>query len=113
MDSLGWMRLEPASWLNRYIRLRRFHAESRLPLELVEPWDGLPPRWIEDRLRVLFDEAHRNHHTAGGRYTPFANLIRNDGYNVQPNRDAFAAERLAGLSVLVIVCAKGGNDTEN
>ena len=36
--------------------------------------------------RVLFDEAHNNFHTAGGRYKPFAELIANDGYQVIPNR---------------------------
>lgn len=71
------------------------------------------PAYRADRPRVLFDEAHLNYHTAGGRYKPFADLISNDGYDVQPNRDAFAAERLAGVSVLVIVCAKGGNDAHD
>src|SRR5207248_10926464 len=63
--------------------------------------------------RVLFDEAHLYRHTAGGRYKPFADLITNDGYDVQPNRDAFSAERLAGVSVLAVVCAKGGNDAHD
>ncbi len=63
--------------------------------------------------RVLFDEAHRNHHTAGGRYKPFADLITNDGYDVTPNRDPFSAERLGGVPVLVVVCAKGSNDAND
>ena len=41
--------------------------------------------------RVLFDEAHHNFHTAGGRYKPFAELITNDGYQVIPNREKFTA----------------------
>jgi hypothetical protein len=68
------------------------------------------PAYRADRPRVLFDEAHRNHHTAGGRYKPFAELIGNDGYDVQPNRHAFSGDRLAGVSVLAVVCAKGGGD---
>jgi hypothetical protein len=71
------------------------------------------PAYRSDRPRVLFDEAHRNHHTAGGRCKPFADLIANDGYDVRPNRDTFSAERLEGVSVLVIVCAKGANETED
>jgi hypothetical protein len=59
--------------------------------------------------RVLFDEAHLNHHTAGGRYKPFADLISNDGYKVHPNRDMFSVERLNGASILVVVCAMGTN----
>jgi hypothetical protein len=63
--------------------------------------------------RVLFDEAHHNHHTAGGRYKPFADLITNDGYDVQPNQQPFSAERLTGVSVLIIVCAQGSNDSND
>jgi hypothetical protein len=63
--------------------------------------------------RVLFDEAHLNHHTATGRYKPFADLITNDGYDVHPNRDHLSAARLDGVSILVVVCAKGNNDAHD
>ena len=33
---------------------------------------------------VLIDEAHFNFHTAEGRYKPFAELLRRDGYIVRP-----------------------------
>ena len=33
--------------------------------------------------RVAIDEAHHNFHTAGGRYRPFAELLRRDGYRVE------------------------------
>ncbi len=54
------------------------------------------PRWPGRRLanegtapfaHPLFDEAHNNFHTAGGRYKPFAELIANDGYKVIPTAD--------------------------
>ena len=32
--------------------------------------------------RVVMDEGHRNFHTASGRYKPFAELLRSDGYTV-------------------------------
>ena len=51
---------------------------------------------------VLIDEAHHNFHTAGGRYGPFAELLRNDGYVVRPSRAAFGARSLAGARILVI-----------
>ena len=38
----------------------------------------------------LFDEAHHNFHTAGGRYKPFADLMTSDGYVVIPNREKFS-----------------------
>jgi hypothetical protein len=71
------------------------------------------PAYAGARPRVLFDEAHRNHHAAGGRYRPFADLIRNDGYEVESLRDPITAERLAGASVLAVVCPRGANDTND
>jgi hypothetical protein len=52
--------------------------------------------------RVLFDEAHHNFHTAGGRYKAFADLIASDGYSVAPNTREFTRETLAGYDILVI-----------
>jgi len=57
--------------------------------------------------RVLFDEAHHNFHTSGGRYKPFANLITSDGYNVIPNREKFSPEALKKGDILVIANALG------
>ena len=59
------------------------------------------------RPRVLFDEAHHNFHTAGGRYKPFAELIANDGYRVIPNREKFGREVLRKGDILVIANALG------
>jgi hypothetical protein len=57
--------------------------------------------------RVLFDEAHHNFHTAGGRYKPFAELITSDGYQVIPNREKFSREVLQKGDILVIANALG------
>ncbi|MBL7995874.1 DUF4350 domain-containing protein [bacterium] len=65
------------------------------------------PAYAVEHPRVMFDEAHNNFHTADGRYKPFANLIRNDGYIVEQNKKQFTKESLAGYSVLVISNAKG------
>jgi hypothetical protein len=51
---------------------------------------------------VLFDEAHNNFHTAGGRYKGFAELIANDGYRVTPNREKFSERVLKGYDILLI-----------
>ena len=32
---------------------------------------------------ILFDEGHNNFHTTEGLYKPFANLVKNDGYNLK------------------------------
>jgi hypothetical protein len=65
------------------------------------------PAYKKDGPRVLFDEAHNNFHTAGGRYKPFADLIGNDGYRVVPNKDKFSASVLSGYQILVISNALG------
>jgi hypothetical protein len=51
---------------------------------------------------VLIDEGHNNHHTAGGRYAPFAALLRGQGYTVRAQTGVLARESLASAGVLVI-----------
>ncbi len=65
------------------------------------------PAYTDRHPAVLFDEAHNNFHTAGGRYKPFADLVTSDGYKVTPNTKPFAAEGLKGSEILVIVNAQG------
>jgi hypothetical protein len=55
--------------------------------------------------KVLFDEAHLNVHTAEGRYAPFVDLLRRDGFVVEPNRSQFSGESLAPAKILVIAVA--------
>jgi hypothetical protein len=57
--------------------------------------------------RVLFDEAHHNFHTAGGRYMPFASLITSDGYQIIPNSEKFTRDVLQKADILVIANALG------
>ena len=52
--------------------------------------------------RVAIDKAHHNFHTAEGRYKPFAELLRRDGYRVDGLRQPFSAESLKDVDVLVI-----------
>jgi len=65
------------------------------------------PAYTKKGPKVLFDEAHNNFHTAGGRYKPFADLITNDGFQVTPNTQKFSAETLKGFDILVISNALG------
>jgi hypothetical protein len=65
------------------------------------------PAYKTDHPRVLFDEAHNNFHTTGGRYKPFADVITNDGYKVIPNRNKFTKELLAQGDILIIANALG------
>src|SRR5437764_8913330 len=65
------------------------------------------PAYTKNGPKVLFDEAHKNFHTASGRYKPFADLITNDGYQITPNKEKFSAATLIGCDILVISNALG------
>ena len=54
---------------------------------------------------VVVDEAHYNFHTTDGRYRPFAELLRRDGYVVRGTRVPFTAASLRDVRVLVIANA--------
>ncbi len=59
---------------------------------------------------VQIDEAHRNFHTATGRYGPFAELLRQDGYVVKASAVRFTAEALRNGRVLVVSNANREED---
>src|SRR5262249_49461788 len=59
------------------------------------------PAYVKTHPKVLFDEAHFNFHTAGGRYKPFADLIAHDGYQVTPNKAKFSQKTLEGFDLLI------------
>jgi hypothetical protein len=63
--------------------------------------------------RVMFDEAHHNFHTTDGRYKPFVDLLRKDGYNVIRNRQSFSKTRLSGFKILVISNALGAEEYDD
>jgi hypothetical protein len=52
--------------------------------------------------RLAIDEAHYNFHTADGRYKPFAELLRRDGYRVGALKQLLSASSLKSVDVLVI-----------
>lgn len=60
--------------------------------------------------RVLFDEAHHNHHHLRGGYSAFARLIESDGCRVTRGTHAFTREALAPYRVLVVATAMGSNE---
>ncbi len=51
--------------------------------------------------RVLFDEGHYNFHKSEGRYKPFADLIRSDGYRITVNTSRLSREILNSHDILV------------
>jgi hypothetical protein len=71
------------------------------------------PAFQNDHPAILFDEAHHNIHTANGLYKPFVNLVKNDGYTVTSNHEAFTSANLGNYKILVIANALGSNDTND
>ena len=62
---------------------------------------------------VKIDEAHHNFHAMNGRYFAFAEVLRHDGYRVEPNTSEFNLESLRSCSVLVISNALNERNTED
>ena len=52
--------------------------------------------------QVCIDEGHHNFHTADGRYKPFAELLRGDGYSVAGFAGDFMQDALVGCDLLVV-----------
>ena len=65
------------------------------------------PAYSSNHPVVLVDEAHNNFHTADGRYKPFADLLKNDGYDVEPSKAKLTPDALKGCAVLVVANAQG------
>ncbi len=62
---------------------------------------------------VCIDEAHKNFHTAEGRYRAFADLLRGDGFRVKRFSSRFSRNTLKDCSLLVSANPIGpGNDED-
>jgi hypothetical protein len=70
------------------------------------------PALIERAPRMLFDEAHHEFHRTAGRYRPFADLARHDGWRVTPNLVPLDSTVLANADLLVIANALGHEDMD-
>lgn len=62
---------------------------------------------------VVIDQAHHNFHTAGGRFRPFADALRRDGYRVDSLTTRFDSYALRGADILVISNALHPSDVAN
>ena len=64
---------------------------------------------------VLVDKGHFNFHAASGRYQPFEEILKKDGYVVKPLNDSFHIDSLRQGKILVIVTplAEKNKDLEN
>ncbi|KGJ86752.1 DUF4350 domain-containing protein [Colwellia psychrerythraea] len=62
---------------------------------------------------VLLDEAHHNFHTMDGRYRPFVDILKSDGYSVEQNKTRFTKDSLSHADILIISNALHSNNIEN
>lgn len=62
---------------------------------------------------ICIDEGHANFHTLEGRYAPFGQVLRADGYDVQPSASTFTSESLGQCDVLVIANALHESNIES
>lgn len=63
------------------------------------------PTYVDAGPVVVIDQAHRNFHTMDGQYAPFRDLLRADGFGVEPNTAVFTDASLAGVRLLVVANA--------
>lgn len=68
------------------------------------------PKLISIKPKVLFDEAHKNHHQIEKTYKPFATLITNDGCVVKSTDKAIDKTALANTNIYIIGTAMGKED---
>lgn len=80
-----------------------FHPQAFDPA--FEPAIDRPAYGAGEGPVVLIDEGHYNFHTMDGRYRPFADLLRRDGYVVDRVSSALSSESLGDARVLVIANA--------
>jgi hypothetical protein len=73
----------------------------------------ISPVFINSHPKVLFDEAHNNFHKSNKTYRPFVSLIRNDGFEVKPNKKQFTADLLGSFDILIISNARGKKQKED
>jgi hypothetical protein len=62
---------------------------------------------------VMIDEAHFNYHTATGQYEPFAQVLRLDGFRVQPLKEQFSSRSLKQGTILVVANAMSDARAKN
>ncbi|MBA4849365.1 hypothetical protein [Emticicia sp. BO119] len=61
---------------------------------------------------IVLDEAHYNFHTLAGRYAPFGQLLKKDGYVLKSGNERFTLEYLSNIKILVIANAMPDSSAE-
>lgn len=94
-----------------FLAAQNGHAQQRA--DTLFRFDITSPRYVSGKGPIiLLDEAHHNFHTTAGRFRPFVEFLRQDGYVVKSNLQAFTPERLNAARILVIANALNAANTE-
>jgi hypothetical protein len=80
-------------------------STGQVPDKSYAPTIKNPAYGIGAGPRVCLDQAHNNFHTLDNRFWAFGELLRRDGYSVQPNPEKFSAAVLERCDILVIANA--------
>jgi hypothetical protein len=94
-------------WAVASVALAQQQADPQFDTKVAQP------AFVSEHPVLLFDEAHHNFHTAGGRYKPFADLMTSDGFRVTPGTENLTPASLAGCNILVIANAPGRRGGED
>lgn len=62
---------------------------------------------------IMIDEGHHNFHTLEGRYKPFAELMRADGYRMEAHKGEFTMKSLDDARILVVANALHESNVRN
>ena len=94
-----------------------FLAAGALLLLFNDPYRGLDfdpsvhrPAFAVDSPMLLVDDGHHNHHRISTTFRPFADLLRNDGFQVEALGGRVTREALDRARIFAIVTALA--DTE-
>jgi hypothetical protein len=68
------------------------------------------PKLADLKPKVLFDEAHKNHHRIDNTYKPFTTLITNDGCIVKSTDKAIDKATLENTDIFIVGTAMGKED---
>ena len=76
------------------------------PKEVVQSYDKnyvapTPEQPHNSGTTIYVDAAHNNFHTYDGRFTPFSELVKNDGFKVTAFTQLFSRETLKNVEILV------------
>ncbi len=90
-------------WLSVVMMVAPLAAAAQQRSDDAFHFDNPTPAFPQgDGPRVCVDETHHNFHTAHGRYKPFAELLRGDGYRVTRYTSSFTGEALTDCDLLVV-----------